>query len=257
MDDLPQTRDFRRSGNPNYNFKGNTMRLHGKVYVGSNISCRSCKGICMMTDFYDKKENWEKYKEMFDPKYHRRLIKQLQDAGIAPDSNGFCHSLRDFLERDELEKEKAKLIETQGYDPDSEEFLSQKQKAKRRKLKRREKEEEEAKFAEEWVDKAYDRNEFKETLKLNANKKLSVADFQARRQKVRVDVHSEWYPESRFFRRKNQLIGVRRYRKPSRDYFVNTYPNKEKKKDLMDIQMNDPVLDVKDREVGILDFLVL
>lgn len=117
-----------------------------------------------MSGYYDNEIRFRNYKDMFDPKYNRTLINAFIVHGIAPEPNGNCRSYEDFVAASNEENSKKAQIEALGYDPESIQLLSRKQKAKVRKYKLREKEEILSK--EKWEEKKFGKKEFRETIKL-------------------------------------------------------------------------------------------
>ena len=149
------TRDLRTTTRKSkFGSKGTTMRTSNKAKAHVHpydLNCKTCHGPCILSNFYDNEANFKKFKDMFDPKYHRNIVQKLQEFNFLAASG-------------EEAKTKEMKAETLGYDPESTKFLSQRQKAKMRKLARRE---EEIKLVEEeLVTTELGHEEFREALKL-------------------------------------------------------------------------------------------
>ena len=163
--------------------------------------------------------------------------------------------MKEFIEEEERSKAKWAQIEALGYDPDSEELLSRKQKAKRRKLKKRE---EEAKLAEEvWVEKEFGPKEFKEALKLCLDNSLNVADMADRRGEVKMPEHmpdryrktvNPLYDRARCMVRGNRVGGVTRIFQ--RSWSPRGRGKKKELKDLLELHSKDIVLET-DQDVEV------
>ena len=204
---------------PQYGFKGNTVR-EGPAYqltqAGKSFSiyehrddriCFTCKGACIFSAFYDSTKYQKKYDGMFDPKYHRCLVKHLQESSLIPYEGGIYKSSEDyFAEAEERDRKAAQEAEL-GYDPESLELLSRKQKAKLKKNKLRE---DEAKGKEEeWMNIEYGREEFKDTLELYKNYK-----------KDRSRLADVWFSRG-FPKNCSHVVELR-----EEDQYLNRHPNR-------------------------------
>ena len=86
------------------------------------------------------------------------------ECGATSEPNGICHPYEDFVAASKEAKMKREQTAALGYDPESTQFPSRKQKAKLKRMNLREKE---MKLPqEEWVDEKYSTEHFRETIKL-------------------------------------------------------------------------------------------
>lgn len=255
------TRDLRTSRKkPKFGFKGSTIRAVKCRLPFNPTSCATCKGACINTGFYDDETRFKQYKDIFDPKYHRTLVKRFIDSGIAPEPGGVCHSYKDFLAAYKESEAKYPVIEKLGYDPESTQFLSRKLKAKARKNKLRKEEEKSAKV--EWVETKFGPKEFRETIKLFNNghdyNTLYNTDLANGRRSVSIvyNEHHTWswigkytYNTHQGFMIGNKIKGFYsrygryRYR---RDVKVHNRNIRDNRLHLMKLQLQDCVLETRE-----------
>ena len=175
--ELIETKDNRKlRKSPKYAFKGNTiregpsysLRTQRSIYYTSNDHlCYTCKGACIFSAFYDSRKNRRKYDGMFDPKYHRVLVRYLQANNLVPREGEIYKSSEEYFAEAEERKQKSVLKDELGHqyhDPESLELLSRKQKAKAKRYKLGENEE--MSKEEVWVDVEYGKEEFRDMLNL-------------------------------------------------------------------------------------------
>ena len=212
------------------------------------MNCEQCQGVCILTEeFYDKAANSKKFKDMFDPKYHKVLVKELQKAGIAPETNGVWRPFEDFVAASEEADAKKLQIETLGYDPESTEFLSKKMKAKVKKLAKRD--EEQKLSEEEWVTQEYGKKEFKDDLKLFAKRwKLNIEGVDKDNiQHRHEEVGYRRRKKSRFLVVGNNIKGTLPVHEPDRYNVQSNRPNHRKNKlAIMEFATKDFVLETEE-----------
>mgnify|MGYP001002952384 CR=1 FL=1 len=185
------SRDLRaNSRKAKFGYKGNTIRalnIAEHSLRWNTLNCEMCQGVCILSNFNDHMDRKDNYKHMLDPKYHRNIIEDLKALGLTPDPNGICRPYEDFKSVSETSNQKQAQIEVLGYDPDSTEFLSQKQKAK---LKKNKLKEEELKLSkEEWIVEEFGSDELKDALNLYYNyEKLNIEVLNERVQCLKTGV---------------------------------------------------------------------
>ena len=165
------TKDSRKlSKRPKYHFKGSSVKtglnheLFRSKWATAKLTCFTCKGACIFSDFYEKRNKRKKYRDVFHPKYHRPLVEILQHHSLVPETGGYYQNSEDLLAELAFKKAEEGRVEDLGYNPEGSELCSRKQKAK---IERRRKEEEEAKMAsEEWIEGEFGGREMFDVLQL-------------------------------------------------------------------------------------------
>mgnify|MGYP000975418192 CR=1 FL=1 len=257
--ELVETKDSRKlRKSPKFGFKGNTVKkgpaymlLHRPNYytVSTVDACHTCKGACIFSAFYDSGKNRRKYDGMFDPKYHRVLVRYLQANNLVPREGEIYKSSEEYFAEAEERERKSILKDELGHeyhDPESLELLSRKQKAKAKRYKLRE---QEAISKEEvWVDVEYGKEEFRDMLNL-------CKDYRRDRSKLEKIWFSKWCQTSlrhpiNYKRSKKRDVFIKGNRVDGYLKFTNhcyrddyeTNQARKWKKEAIELQMKDDIV---------------